>query len=181
MKSHSTTPKPYELFQQGSTVGVFQYESDGMQKYMKELKPNQFADLIAMNALYRPGPLAYIPNFINRKHGREEIKYDLPAMEENLKETYGITVYQEQVMLLSQKLANFSKGEEPMCCGKRWVKRRRTYSTRCSQNFWRAVKKMAIQKRLAKKYGKIGRPSLLMRSTNPTLPVMPMWPSTLLI
>ncbi len=104
-------PKTYELFQQGATVGVFQYESDGMQKYMKELKPNQFADLIAMNALYRPGPLAYIPNFINRKHGREPITYDLPAMEEYLKETYGITVYQEQVMLLSQKLANFTKGE----------------------------------------------------------------------
>ena len=103
--------KTYELFQRGETVGVFQYESAGMQKYMKELKPTEFSDLIAMNALYRPGPLAYIPNFIERKHGREPITYDLPAMEEYLSETYGITVYQEQVMLLSQKLGNFSKGQ----------------------------------------------------------------------
>ena len=103
--------KTYELFQRGETVGIFQYESAGMQKYMKELKPTAFNDLIAMNALYRPGPLEYIPNFINRKHGREEIVYDLDAMEEYLHETYGICVYQEQVMLLSQKLANFSKGE----------------------------------------------------------------------
>lgn len=103
--------KTYELFQRGETVGIFQYESPGMQKYMRELKPTVFADLIAMNALYRPGPLAYIPSFIDRKHGREEIKYDLEACEEYLAETYGITVYQEQVMLLSQKLANFTKGE----------------------------------------------------------------------
>ncbi|KAA1243894.1 DNA polymerase III subunit alpha [Aquimarina sp. RZ0] len=101
----------YALFQRGETVGVFQYESPGMQKYMKELKPTVFADLIAMNALYRPGPLEYIPSFINRKHGTEEINYDLEACEEYLKETYGITVYQEQVMLLSQKLADFTKGE----------------------------------------------------------------------
>lgn len=101
----------YELFQKGETVGIFQYESAGMQKYMKELKPTSFEDLIAMNALYRPGPLAYIPSFIARKHGRERITYDLPAMEEYLQETYGITVYQEQVMLLSQKLAGFTKGE----------------------------------------------------------------------
>ncbi|MGS2763475.1 DNA polymerase III subunit alpha [Sinomicrobium sp. M5D2P9] len=103
--------KTYELFQRGETVGIFQYESPGMQKYMKELKPTVFADLIAMNALYRPGPLEYIPSFINRKHGKEEITYDLSAMEEYLQETYGITVYQEQVMLLSQKLAGFTKGE----------------------------------------------------------------------
>ncbi|MGO1245536.1 MAG: DNA polymerase III subunit alpha [Sphingobacterium sp.] len=101
----------YELFQRGETVGVFQYESPGMQKYMKELKPTVFADLIAMNALYRPGPMEYIPLFIKRKHGIEEIKYDLEACEEYLQETYGITVYQEQVMLLSQKLAGFSKGD----------------------------------------------------------------------
>jgi len=87
------------------------YESAGMQKYLKELKPTVFADLIAMNALYRPGPLEYIPSFIKRKHGTEAIKYDLDAMEEYLEETYGITVYQEQVMLLSQKLAGFTKGE----------------------------------------------------------------------
>lgn len=103
--------KTYELFQRGETVGVFQYESLGMQKHMKDLKPTVFDDLIAMNALYRPGPMEYIPSFIARKHGDEEITYDLPDMEEYLKETYGITVYQEQVMLLSQKLAGFSKGD----------------------------------------------------------------------
>ncbi|WP_353197693.1 DNA polymerase III subunit alpha [Parapedobacter defluvii] len=101
----------YELFQRGETVGIFQYESPGMQKYMKELKPTVFGDLIAMNALYRPGPMEYIPSFIRRKHGLEPITYDLDACEEYLKETYGISVYQEQVMLLSQKLANFTKGE----------------------------------------------------------------------
>lgn len=103
--------KTYELFQRGETVGIFQYESAGMQKYMRELKPTAFADLIAMNALYRPGPLAYIPEFIDRKHGKKEISYDLDDMQEYLEETYGITVYQEQVMLLSQKLADFTKGE----------------------------------------------------------------------
>lgn len=103
--------KTYELFQRGETVGVFQYESPGMQKHLKDLKPSVFDDLIAMNALYRPGPMEYIPSFVRRKHGDEDIEYDLPAMEEYLKETYGITVYQEQVMLLSQKLADFTKGE----------------------------------------------------------------------
>ncbi len=103
--------KTYQLFQRGETVGVFQYESAGMQKYMRELKPTVFGDLIAMNALYRPGPLEYIPSFIRRKNGEEPITYDLDACEEYLKETYGITVYQEQVMLLSQKLAGFTKGE----------------------------------------------------------------------
>ena len=101
----------FELFQQGETVGIFQYESVGMQKYLKELKPTKFDDLIAMNALYRPGPIEYIPQFIKRKHGEEEIEYDLPEMASFLEETYGITVYQEQVMLLSQKLADFTKGE----------------------------------------------------------------------
>jgi len=101
----------YQLFQRGETTGTFQFESVGMQKYLRGLKPDKFEDLIAMNALYRPGPMEYIPAFINRKHGREPIKYDLPEMEEYLAETYGITVYQEQVMLLSQKLAGFSKGD----------------------------------------------------------------------
>ena len=101
----------YELFQRGETVGIFQYESPGMQKYMKDLKPTVFGDLIAMNALYRPGPIEYIPSFVRRKNGEEEIKYDLDACEEYLGETYGITVYQEQVMLLSQSLAGFSKGD----------------------------------------------------------------------
>lgn len=106
--------KTFELFQRGETVGIFQYESPGMQKHMRDLKPTVFADLIAMNALYRPGPLEYIPSFIRRKQEEEEITYDLPEMEEYLKETYGITVYQEQVMLLSQKLADFTKGEADM-------------------------------------------------------------------
>ncbi|MFN7912677.1 MAG: DNA polymerase III subunit alpha [Bacteroidota bacterium] len=103
--------KALELFQRGETNGIFQFESPGMQKHLKDLKPDNFTDLIAMNALYRPGPLAYIPNYINRKHGREPIVYDLEGMDEFLKETYGITVYQEQVMRLSQKLANFTKGD----------------------------------------------------------------------
>ncbi len=103
--------KTYELFQRGETIGIFQYESRGMQKYLKELKPSSFDDLIAMNALYRPGPLEYIPSFIARKHGKEPITYDLPEMKEYLENTYGITVYQEQVMLLSQKLGGFTKGE----------------------------------------------------------------------
>lgn len=106
-----TDTKTFQLFQEGRTVGIFQYESPGMQKYMRELKPTVFADLIAMNALYRPGPIKYIPNFINRKNGLEKVVYDLEETEEYLKETHGITVYQEQVMLLSQKLANFTKGE----------------------------------------------------------------------
>ncbi len=103
--------KTFELYQHGSTIGTFQFESPGMQKYLRELKPDKFGDLIAMNALYRPGPIAYIPNYIDRKHGREQISYDLPEMQEYLEETYGITVYQEQVMLLAQKLAGFSKGD----------------------------------------------------------------------
>lgn len=103
--------KTLELYQRGETNGTFQFESVGMQKYLKELRPDKFEDLIAMNALYRPGPLEYIPNFIARKHGREPVSYDLPVMEEILQETYGITVYQEQVMLLSQKLAGFTKGD----------------------------------------------------------------------
>ena len=103
--------KTFELYQRGDTNGTFQFESDGMQMYLRDLKPDKFEDLIAMNALYRPGPLEYIPNFIKRKHGIEPITYDLPDMEEYLAETYGITVYQEQVMLLSQKLAGFSKGD----------------------------------------------------------------------
>lgn len=103
--------KTFALFGRGETVGLFQFESAGMQKYLRELKPNRFEDLIAMNALYRPGPMEYIPQFVNRKHGREPIRYDLPEMEEFLQDTYGITVYQEQVMLLSRKLAGFTRGE----------------------------------------------------------------------
>ncbi|MBR2237989.1 MAG: DNA polymerase III subunit alpha [Prevotella sp.] len=104
-------PKTYELYQQGRTIGTFQFESAGMQKYLRELKPTVFEDLIAMNALYRPGPMKYIPQFIDRKHGREAITYPIPCMEKYLKDTYGITVYQEQVMLLSRQLADFTRGE----------------------------------------------------------------------
>ena len=101
----------YQLYQRGQTIGTFQFESAGMQKYLRELHPTVFEDLIAMNALYRPGPMDYIPDFINRKNGRAEIKYDIPCMEKYLKDTYGITVYQEQVMLLSRQLADFTRGE----------------------------------------------------------------------
>ncbi|MBQ3878291.1 MAG: DNA polymerase III subunit alpha, partial [Prevotella sp.] len=104
-------PKTYELYQQGRTVGTFQFESAGMQKYLRELRPTVFEDLIAMNALYRPGPMGYIPDFIKRKNGQAPITYDIPIMEKYLKDTYGITVYQEQVMLLSRLLADFTRGE----------------------------------------------------------------------
>ena len=104
-------PKTFKLYQEGRTIGTFQFESAGMQKYLRELKPTVFEDLIAMNALYRPGPMGYIPQFIRRKHGDEEITYDIPVMEKYLKDTYGITVYQEQVMLLSRLLADFTRGE----------------------------------------------------------------------
>lgn len=103
--------KTYKLFSKGDTVGVFQFESAGMQKYLKDLKPTKFEDLIAMNALYRPGPMDYIPQFVRRKHGQEPIEYPFPVMEKRLKETYGITVYQEQVMLLSRDLAGFTRGQ----------------------------------------------------------------------
>ncbi len=103
--------KTFRLYQMGETNGTFQFESPGMQKSLRELKPDKFADLIAMNALYRPGPMEYIPSYIKRKHGLETIVYDVEDMAEYLEETYGITVYQEQVMLLSQKIAGFSKGD----------------------------------------------------------------------
>ena len=103
--------KTYKLYSDGRTIGTFQFESAGMQKYLRELEPSTFEDLIAMNALYRPGPMDYIPDFIDRKHGRKPIEYDIPIMEKYLKDTYGITVYQEQVMLLSRLLANFTRGE----------------------------------------------------------------------
>jgi len=106
--------KTFEVFQRADTKGIFQFSSDGMRAHLRHLKPDKFDDLIAMNALFRPGPMEYIPNYIKRKHGKEEIEYDLPEMKEILSATYGITVYQEQVMLLSQKLANFSKGDADM-------------------------------------------------------------------
>ncbi len=104
-------PATYRLYSEGRTIGTFQFESAGMQKYLRELQPTTFEDLIAMNALYRPGPMDYIPDFIDRKHGRKPIEYDIPIMEKYLKDTYGITVYQEQVMLLSRLLADFTRGE----------------------------------------------------------------------
>ena len=104
-------PKTYQLYCEGKTIGTFQFESPGMQKYLRELQPSTFEDLIAMNALYRPGPMDYIPDFIDRKHGRKPIEYDIDCMEKYLKDTYGITVYQEQVMLLSRQLADFTRGE----------------------------------------------------------------------
>ncbi len=106
-----TDPATYQLYCDGRTIGTFQFESAGMQKYLRELQPGVFEDLIAMNALYRPGPMDYIPDFIDRKLGRKQIEYDIPCMEKYLKDTYGITVYQEQVMLLSRQLANFTRGE----------------------------------------------------------------------
>ena len=104
-------PETYKLYSEGKTIGTFQFESAGMQKYLRELHPTTFEDIIAMNALYRPGPMDYIPSFIARKNGKEEIKYDIPCMEKYLKDTYGITVYQEQVMLLSRQLADFTRGQ----------------------------------------------------------------------
>jgi DNA polymerase-3 subunit alpha len=101
----------YKLFSDGATVGIFQFESAGMQKYLKDLKPSKFEDLIAMNALYRPGPMQYIPQFVRRKHKQEAIDYPFPEMQKRLEETYGITVYQEQVMLLSRDLAGFTRGQ----------------------------------------------------------------------
>lgn len=103
--------KTFELYQSGQTVGTFQFGSVGMQKYLKELKPTVFEDLVAMNSLYRPGPMDYIPSFIARKNGSEPITYDLPCMEPYLKETYGVTVYQEQVMLMSREIAGFTRGD----------------------------------------------------------------------
>ncbi|MCW3464704.1 DNA polymerase III subunit alpha [Chitinophaga nivalis] len=133
--------KTYELYQKGETNATFQFESPGMQKYLRELKPDRFDDLIAMNALYRPGPLEYIPSFIRRKHGLEPVQYDLAQMEEYLNDTYGITVYQEQVMLLSQKLAGFSKGDADVlrkAMGKKQIavlnKMKAQFMEGCAQN-----------------------------------------------
>ena len=138
----------------------------GMQKYMRELKPTVFADLIAMNALYRPGPIKYIPNFINRKHGLEEIVYDLPETEEYLKETYGITVYQEQVMLLSQKLANFTKGEADTL-RKAMGKKQKDVLDKMYPKFIEGGKKRIIlTKKNSIKFGKTGKRLQNMHLTN---------------
>ncbi len=132
--------KTYKLFQRADTNGTFQFESGGMRKYLRDLKPDKFDDLIAMNALFRPGPMAYIPDYIERKHARQEIHYDLPEMEEILKETYGITVYQEQVMLLSQKIAGFSKGDADVL-RKAMGKKQRSVLDKMKEQFIEGAKK----------------------------------------
>ena len=132
--------KTYKLYQRADTNGTFQFESPGMQKHLRDLKPDKFDDLIAMNALYRPGPIAYIPLYIDRKHGRQEINYDLPVMEEFLKDTYGITVYQEQVMLLSQKIAGFSKGDADIL-RKAMGKKQRSVLDKMKEQFIEGAKK----------------------------------------
>ncbi|MFM8710155.1 MAG: DNA polymerase III subunit alpha, partial [Sphingomonadales bacterium] len=142
--------KTFELYQHGATIGTFQFESPGMQKYLRELKPDKFGDLIAMNALYRPGPMAYIPNYIDRKHGREAISYDLPEMQEFLEETYGITVYQEQVMLLAQKLAGFSKGDADVLRKAMGKKNRETLDKMKKQFIEGATAKLLPAERLEK-------------------------------
>lgn len=114
-------PATYRLYSDGRTIGTFQFESAGMQKYLRELQPSTFEDLIAMNALYRPGPMDYIPDFIDRKHGRKPIEYDIPIMEKYLKDTYGITVYQEQVMLLSVCWQTLPEVNQ-MPCERQWVR-----------------------------------------------------------
>jgi DNA polymerase-3 subunit alpha len=145
--------KTFQLYQRGDTTGTFQFESEGMQNYLRQLKPDKFEDLIAMNALYRPGPMEYIPNFIARKHGREAIRYDLPEMEENLKDTYGITVYQEQVMLLSQKLAGFSKGDADVL-RKAMGKKQKDVLDKMKDKFIAGCKKNKFEERIADKIWK---------------------------
>ena len=148
-----TDAKTYQLYQRGETIGTFQFESEGMLNYLRALKPDKFEDLIAMNALYRPGPMEYIPNFIARKHGREAIRYDLPEMEEYLKDTYGITVYQEQVMLLSQKLANFSKGDADVL-RKAMGKKQKDVLDKMKDKFIEGCKKNGHDERIADKIWK---------------------------
>ncbi|MBS1545412.1 MAG: DNA polymerase III subunit alpha [Bacteroidetes bacterium] len=145
--------KTLQLYQRGETAGTFQFESEGMISYLRQLKPDKFEDLIAMNALYRPGPMEYIPNFINRKNGKEAIRYDLPEMEEYLKDTYGITVYQEQVMLLSQKLAGFSKGDADVL-RKAMGKKQKEVLDKMKDKFIAGCKKNGHDERIADKIWK---------------------------
>ena len=143
----------FELYSRGETTGLFQFESDGMKRYLRELKPNRFEDLIAMNALYRPGPMEYIPRFINRKHGTEQIRYDLPVMEKLLKDTYGITVYQEQVMLLSQEMAGFSGGQADSL-RKAMGKKKRRMMDELKEKFLEGCAANGIQEKTADKVWK---------------------------
>ncbi|MCG3167711.1 MAG: DNA polymerase III subunit alpha [Bacteroidia bacterium] len=145
--------KTFELYQRGETNGTFQFESPGMQKHLKDLKPDKFEDLIAMNALYRPGPIEYIPNFIARKNGKEKVSYDLPEMEEFLQETYGITVYQEQVMLLSQKLAGFTKGDADVL-RKAMGKKDKATLDKMKSKFIEGVKKNSLDETVCEKVWK---------------------------
>lgn len=142
-----------------------------MQKYLRELKPDKFDDLIAMNALYRPGPLEYIPDFIRRKLGLEPVTYDLPEMEEYLKETYGITVYQEQVMLLSQKLAGFSKGDADTL-RKAMGKKQKAVLDKMKTKFIEGCQRNGHDLKICEKSGAIGKRLHHMPSTNHTQPVM---------
>ncbi len=142
--------KTFELYSRGDTTGLFQFESDGMKKHLRELKPNRFEDLIAMNALYRPGPMDYIPSYIKRKHGKENIHFDLPVMEKYLKDTYGITVYQEQVMLLSQAMAGFSGGQADSL-RKAMGKKKRKMMDELKEKFLEGCEKNNITRRIAEK------------------------------
>ena len=161
--------KTFELFGHGYTTGVFQFESDGMKKHLKALQPNRFEDLIAMNALYRPGPMDYIDDFIARKHGKKKIEYFLPEMEEHLAETYGITVYQEQVMLLSRKLAGFTRGQADTL-RKAMGKKKKDLIDMIKPLFIEGCEKIIFQKIKPKKFGQTGKLSLLTLSINRTLP-----------
>ncbi len=152
------------------TNAIFQFESDGMKKHMRDLIPDRFEHLIAMNALYRPGPIAYIPNFIRRKNGQEEITYDLPELEEYLADTYGITVYQEQVMLLSQKLAGFTKGQADTL-RKAMGKKQIETLNKMKGDFMKGGTERGWMQKSWKRSGPTGKLLHLMHLTNPTRPV----------
>ena len=159
-----TDPATYRLYCDGRTIGTFQFESPGMQKYLRELQPSTFEDLIAMNALYRPGPMDYIPDFIDRKQGRKPVEYDIPCMEKYLKDTYGITVYQEQVMLLSRQLADFTRGESDTlrkAMGKKLIEK----LNHMYPKFIEGGKKNGHDPKVLEKIWRIGRSLPRMRST----------------
>lgn len=161
-------PATYKLYGDGRTIGTFQFESAGMQKYLRELEPSTFEDLIAMNALYRPGPMDYIPDFIDRKHGRKPIEYDIPIMEKYLKDTYGITVYQEQVMLLSRLLADFTRGESD-ALRKAMGKKLRDKLDHMKPKFIEGGKKNGHDPQVLEKFGPTGKSLLL----TPSISLMP--------
>lgn len=167
-------PATYRLYSEGRTIGTFQFESAGMQKYLRELQPSTFEDLIAMNALYRPGPMDYIPDFIDRKHGRKPIEYDIPIMEKYLKDTYGITVYQEQVMLLSRLLADFTRGESD-ALRKAMGKKLRDKLDHMKPKFIEGGKKNGHDPKVLEKSGPTGKSLHRMRSTNRMLLVTRGW------